>query len=56
MSELQFDFEIIHKINESKEIRKEEILQLVKEVPKEIIYDTSSNLRDAVKGRKVSFS
>jgi len=56
MSKLQFDFEIIHKINESKEIRKEEILQLVKEVPKEIIFDTASNLRDKTKGRKVSFS
>ena len=34
MSELQFDFEIIHKINELKEIKKEGILQLLKEIPK----------------------
>lgn len=56
MSKLQFDFEIIHKIYESKEISKEEILQLVKEAPRETIFDTASNLRDETKGRKISFS
>ena len=56
MSELQFDFEIIHKINEFKEINKENIIQLVKNVPNEIIFDTASNLRDGTKGRKISFS
>tara|TARA_B100000676_G_scaffold160531_1_gene158044 strand:+ start:381 stop:1139 length:759 start_codon:yes stop_codon:yes gene_type:complete len=56
MSELQFDFEIIHKINESKEISKEEILQLVKEVPKEIIFETAAHLRNKKKGKRISFS
>ena len=56
MSKLQFDFEIIHKINEDKEIRKEEILQLAKEAPKEIIFDLASNLRNKKKGKKISFS
>ena len=56
MSELQFDFEIIHKINELKEIRKEEILQLLKEVPKETIFDIAANLRNERKGKKISFS
>ena len=56
MSKLQFDFEIIHKIYESKEISKEEILQLVKEAPRETIFDTASNLRDETKGRTISFS
>tara|TARA_B100000029_G_scaffold326247_1_gene318709 strand:- start:184 stop:1347 length:1164 start_codon:yes stop_codon:yes gene_type:complete len=56
MSELQFDFEIIHKINESKEIRKEDILQLVKMAPRETIFDTAADLRDKTKGRRISFS
>ena len=33
MSKLQFDFEIIHKINEFKEISKEEILELAESAP-----------------------
>ena len=56
MSELQFDFEIIHKINELKEIKKEGIHQLLKEVPKETIFDTASNLRNERKGKRISFS
>ena len=56
MSKLQFDFEIIHKIIEQKKIRKEEILQLAKEAPKETIFDTASNLRNKKKGKKISFS
>ena len=56
MSKLQFDFEIIQKINESKEIKKEEILQLGKNAPKELIFDTASRLRDEKKGKNVSFS
>jgi len=56
MSKLQFDFEIIHKIYEFKEISKEEILQLVKQAPKETIFDMASNLRDETKGRTISFS
>ena len=56
MSELQFDFETIHKINELKEIKSEEILQLVNDVPREIIFETASNLRNKTKGRKISFS
>ena len=56
MSKLQFDFEIIQKINESKEIKKEEILQLGKNAPKELIFDTASKLRDKKKGKNVSFS
>ena len=56
MSELQFDFEIIHKINESKKISKEEILELAKSAPKKIIFDTASRIRDNKKGKNVSFS
>jgi len=56
LSKLQFDFEIIHKIIEQKKIRKEEILQLAKEAPKETIFDTASNLRNKKKGKKISFS
>ena len=56
MSELQFDFEIIHKINELKEIKKEEILQLLKEIPKETIFDTASNLRNERKDKNVIHS
>ena len=56
MSKLQFDFEIIHKINEHKEIKKEEILQIAKEAPKETIFDTASNIRNMKKGKKISFS
>ena len=56
MSELQFDFEIIHKINEFKEISKEEILELAESAPKEILFDTASRIRDKQKGRTVSFS
>ena len=52
MSKLQFDFEIIHKINESKEITKNEILHLVKNAPKEIVFNVASNLRDKKKGAK----
>ena len=56
MSKLQFDFEIIHKINEFKEISKEEILELAESAPKEILFDTASRIRDKQKGRTVSFS
>ena len=56
MSKLQFDFEIIQKINESKDIKKNEILQLAKNAPKEIIFDTASKLRDKRKGKNISFS
>ena len=56
MSKLQFDFEIIHKINEHKEIKKEEILQIAKKAPKETIFDTASNIRNMKKGKKISFS
>ncbi|MDC0159386.1 7,8-didemethyl-8-hydroxy-5-deazariboflavin synthase subunit CofG [Candidatus Nitrosopelagicus sp.] len=56
MSKLQFDFEIIHKINESKEIKKEQILELVGNAPKQLIFKTASNLRDKKKGKTVSFS
>ncbi len=56
MSKLQFDFEIIHRINESKDIKKNEILQLAKNAPKEIIFDTASKLRDNRKGKNISFS
>ncbi|MDC0168097.1 7,8-didemethyl-8-hydroxy-5-deazariboflavin synthase subunit CofG [Candidatus Nitrosopelagicus sp.] len=56
MSELQFDSEIIHKINEFKEISKEEILELAESAPKEILFDTASRIRDKQKGRTVSFS
>jgi 7,8-didemethyl-8-hydroxy-5-deazariboflavin synthase CofG subunit len=56
LSKLQFDFEIIQKINESRNIKKEEILQLGKNAPKELIFDTASKLRDERKGKNVSFS
>ena len=56
MSKLEFDFEIIHKINEFKEITKQEILQLVKETSKETIFDIAVNLRDERKGKTISFS
>ncbi|MDC0211751.1 7,8-didemethyl-8-hydroxy-5-deazariboflavin synthase subunit CofG [Candidatus Nitrosopelagicus sp.] len=56
MSELQFDFEIIHKINEFKEISKEEILELAESAPKKILFDTASRIRDKQKGRTISFS
>jgi 7,8-didemethyl-8-hydroxy-5-deazariboflavin synthase len=56
LSKLQFDFEIIQKINESKDIKKNEILQLAKNAPKEIIFDTASKLRDKRKGKNISFS
>ena len=56
MSKLQFDFEIIHKINEFKEISKEEILELAVSAPKKILFDTASRIRDKQKGRTVSFS
>ena len=49
-------FEIIQKINESKEIKKEELLELVEKVPRETIFEIASNLRDEKKGRVVSFS
>ena len=53
MSKLQFDFEIIHKINESKEIKKEQILELVGNAPRQLIFKTASNLRDKKKGKTV---
>mgnify|MGYP006159503365 FL=1 len=56
MSELQFDFEIIQKINESKNIKKDDILQLANNAPKKIIFDTASKLRDKRKGKNISFS
>ncbi|MBC8251180.1 MAG: 7,8-didemethyl-8-hydroxy-5-deazariboflavin synthase subunit CofG, partial [Candidatus Nitrosopelagicus sp.] len=56
MSKLQFDFETIHKINESKKIKKEEIIQLAKNAPKELIFFTASDMRDKRKGKNVSFS
>ena len=56
MSKLQFDFEIIHRINESRDIKKEEISELAKNAPKEIIFDVASNLRDERKGKRISFS
>ena len=56
MSKLQFDFEIIQKINESKDIKKNEIFQLAKNAPKKIIFDTASKLRDKRKGKNISFS
>ena len=56
MNKLQFDFEIIHKINESKYIKKDEILQLAKNAPKELIFDTASKLRNNKKGKNISFS
>jgi len=56
MSKLEFDFEIVHKINESKEISKPEVLQLVKEISKETIFGIAENLRDDRKGKTISFS
>ena len=56
LSNLQFDFEIIHKINESKEIKKEQIFELIEDVPKQVIFETASKLRDKNKGKVVSFS
>ena len=56
MSKLQFDFEIIHKINEFKEISKEEMLELAESAPKEILFDTASRIRDKQKGKTISFS
>ena len=56
MSKLEFDFEIVHKINESKEISKPEVLQLVKETSKETIFGIAQNLRDDRKGKTISFS
>ena len=56
LSNLQFDFEIIHKINESEEIKKEQIFELIEDVPKQVIFETASKLRDKNKGRIVSFS
>jgi len=56
LSNLQFDFEIIHKINELKEIKKEQILELIDDVPKQVIFETASNLRDDNKGKVISFS
>ena len=56
LSNLQFDFEIIHKINELKEIKKEQILELIDEVPRQVIFETASNLRDDKKGKVISFS
>jgi len=56
LSKLQFDFEIIQKINESKDIKKNEIFQLAKNAPKKIIFDTASKLRDKRKGKNISFS
>ena len=56
LSDLQFDFEIIHKINESEEIKKEQIFELIEDVPKQVIFETASKLRDRNKGKVVSFS
>ena len=56
LSDLHFDFEIIHKINESEEIKKEQIFELIEDVPKQVIFETASKLRDKNKGRVVSFS
>ena len=56
LSNLQFDFEIIHKINESKEIKKGQIFELIEDVPKQVIFETASKLRDKNKGKVVSFS
>jgi hypothetical protein len=44
LSKLQFDFEIIHKIGELKEITYEEILELSKNAPKQMIFDAASNI------------
>ena len=56
LSNLQFDFEIIHKINESEEIKKEQIFELIEDVPKQVIFETASKLRNEKKGKVVSFS
>jgi len=56
LSKLQFDFEIIHKIGELKEITEEEILELSKNAPKQMIFDAASKIRDKRKGKAVSFS
>ena len=56
MSNLQCDFEIIHNINELKEIKKEQVLELIDDIPKQVIFETASNLRDAKKGKVISFS
>jgi len=56
LSNLQFDFEIIHKINESKEIKKGQIFELIEDVPKQVIFETASKLRDKNKGSVISFS
>ncbi|MDP6303505.1 MAG: 7,8-didemethyl-8-hydroxy-5-deazariboflavin synthase subunit CofG [Candidatus Nitrosopelagicus sp.] len=56
MSKLQFDFEIIHKIGELKEITEEEVLELSKNAPKQMIFDAASKIRDKRKGKAVSFS
>jgi len=56
LSKLQFDFETIHRIRESKEIKKEQILELVEKVPRQVIFETASNLRDEKKGKTISFS
>ena len=56
LSNLQFDFEVIHKIIESKEIEKEQIFELIEDVPKQVIFETASKLRNEKKGKVVSFS
>ena len=56
MSKLQFDFEIIHKIGELKEITYEDVLELSKNAPKQMIFDAASKIRDKRKGKAVSFS
>ena len=56
MSNLQFDFETIHRINELKDIKKEYILELIDNAPKKVIFETAANLRDNKKGKAVSFS
>jgi len=56
LSNLQFDFETIHRINESKNIKKEQILELIDNVPKQVIFETAANLRNNKKGKVVSFS
>ena len=56
LSNLQFDFEIIHKINESEEIKKEQIFELIEDVPKQVIFESASKLRNEKKGKVVSFS
>ena len=56
MSKLQFDLEIIHKINESKEIKKEDVLQVIENAPRQVIFKTASNLRNEKKGKTISVS